>query len=118
MGFVVVAHPPAEFDAWLTARRARAAAALGDGAALFRATGCAACHRIAGTDANRTAGPDLTHVGSRRSLGAGILPNNPGTMMGWIGDSQAIKPGNRMPPYKMLSAQELTTLAAYLEAQK
>ena len=39
-------------------------------------------------------------------------------MMGWIGDSQAIKPGNRMPPYKMLSAQELTTLAAYLEAQK
>ena len=118
MGFVVVAHPPAEFDAWLTARRARAAAALGDGAALFRATGCAACHRIAGTDANGTAGPDLTHVGSRRSLGAGILPNNPGTMMGWIGDSQAIKPGNRMPPYKMLSAQELTTLAAYLEAQK
>lgn len=118
MGFVVVAHVPAEFDAWLASRRAPRSAIAMEGAALFRSAGCAACHRIAGTDANGTAGPDLTHVGSRRSLGAGILPNHRGTLMGWIGDSQAIKPGNRMPPYKMLSAQELTALATYLEAQK
>ena len=38
-------------------------------------------------------------------------------MMGWIGDSQAIKPGNRMPPYKVLSGKELEALAIYLEAQ-
>lgn len=118
MGFVVVAHAPAEFDAWLASRRTPRPAIAMEGEALFRATGCAACHRIAGTGANGTAGPDLTHVGSRRSLGAGILPNHRGTMMGWIGDSQSIKPGNRMPPYKMLSAQELATLAVYLEAQK
>ena len=118
MGFVVVAHAPAEFDAWLASRRTPRPAIAMEGAELFRSTGCAACHRIAGTDANGTAGPDLTHVGSRRSLGAGILPNNRGTMIGWIGDSQSIKPGNRMPPYKMLSARELDTLAAYLEAQK
>jgi cytochrome c oxidase subunit I+III len=30
--------------------------------------GCAACHRIAGTEANGLAGPDLTHVGSWRRL--------------------------------------------------
>ena len=48
----------------------------------------------------------------------GILPNNRGTMMGWIGNSQAIKPNNRMPPYTMLSNEELTALAVYLEAQK
>ncbi len=118
MGFVVVAHTPSEFDAWLASRRTPRPTIAMAGEALFRSTGCAACHRIAGTDANGYAGPDLTHVGSRRSLGAGILPNNRGTMMGWIGDSQSIKPGNRMPPYKMLSAQELQTLAAYLEAQK
>jgi len=119
MGFVVVAHPPEQFARWMAARRApRAASAAGSGAALFRSSGCAACHRIAGTDANGTAGPDLTHVGTRRSLGAGILPNNRGTMMGWIGDSQAIKPGNRMPAYKMLSGEELQALALYLEAQK
>jgi cytochrome c oxidase subunit 2 len=118
MGFVVVAHAPADFDRMMAARRAVRSDAGGAGADLFRANGCAACHRIAGTDANGLAGPDLTHVGTRRSLGAGILPNNRGTMMGWIGDSQAIKPGNRMPPYKMLSAGDLQALAAYLEAQK
>lgn len=133
MGFVVVAHDPATFEAMMAARRASRPQPAGQveagqveagqveggqGAALFRSTGCAACHRIAGTDANGTAGPDLTHVGSRRSLGAGILPNNRGTMMGWIGDSQSIKPGNRMPPYKTLSAAELQVLALYLEAQK
>ena len=80
--------------------------------------GCAACHRIAGTPANGMAGPDLTHVGSRLTLGAGILPNNRGTMIGWIGDSQAIKPGNRMPPYTVLPAGDLRALAAYLETRR
>jgi len=118
MGFVVIAHEPADFDRMMTERRASRTPVLGTGAELFQRTGCAACHRIAGTKANGTAGPDLTHVGTRRSLGAGILPNNRGTLMGWIGDSQAIKPGNRMPPYKMLSAAELEAIASYLEAQR
>jgi cytochrome c oxidase subunit II len=118
MGFKVVAHAPGTFERMMAARRAPRVQPAGQGAALFRSAGCAACHRIAGTQANGAAGPDLTHVGSRHSLGAGILPNNRGTMMGWIGDSQSIKPGNRMPPYKMLSAEELQTLAVYLEAQK
>jgi len=118
MGFVVIAHDPASFDKLMERRNSARVPAGGQGAALFRSTGCAACHRIGGTDANGTAGPDLTHVGSRRSLGAGILPNNHGTMMGWIGDSQSIKPGNRMPPYKTLSAVELQLLAEYLSTQK
>ncbi len=121
MGFTVVAHEPAQFARLMEARLARPAAAPavpGRGAQLFESTGCAACHRIAGTGANGLAGPDLTHVGSRRSLGAGILPNNRGTLMGWIGNSQAIKPNNRMPPYTVLSSQQLTELATYLEAQK
>lgn len=118
MGFVVIAHEPAAFEAMMARRRSVRALPAGEGAALFRSTGCAACHRIGGTAANGAAGPDLTHVGSRRSLGAGILPNNLGTMMGWIGDSQSIKPGNRMPPYKTLSATQLRELAVYLKAQK
>ena len=118
MGFVVIAHEPAEFALLMAGRRTKRPAGSAEGAALFRSTGCAACHRIAGTDANGLAGPDLTYAGSRRSLGAGILPNNRGTMMGWIGDSQSIKPGNRMPPYKMLSAAQLQTLTDYVRAQK
>ena len=123
MGFAVVAHEPEEFARVMAARRAPslavpATAEMARGAALFMSAGCAACHRIAGTEANGLAGPDLTHVGSRLTLGAGILPNNRGTMIGWIGNSQAIKPGNRMPPYTVLSGSDLRALAIYLEAQK
>ena len=122
MGFAVIAHEPAQFAALMEARAARELAAVppdeSDGALLFDAAGCAACHRIAGTAANGLAGPDLTHMGSRRTLGAGILPNNRGTLMGWIGDSQALKPNNRMPPYANLTADQLQALATYLEAQR
>ncbi|MET1754157.1 cytochrome c oxidase subunit II [Novosphingobium sp. RD2P27] len=121
MGFTVIAHDPVQFTRLMEARLARAAIAVdatSAGARLFDTAGCSACHRIAGTDANGVAGPDLTHVGSRRTLGAGILPNNRGTLMGWIGNSQAIKPNNRMPPYTLLSSEQLMALASYLEAQR
>lgn len=120
MGLVVVAHAPADFAAW-RARRATAPAPptetlLTRGAALFTTNGCAACHTVRGSAATGLAGPDLTHVGSRRSLGAGILPNNRGTLAGWVAESQAIKPGNRMPRYANLSGPDLQALAAYLES--
>jgi hypothetical protein len=60
---------------------------------------CVDCHTIRGTPADGKDGPDLTHVGSRRSIAAGILPNNIGTLAGWIADSQHIKPENRMPSF-------------------
>ncbi|WP_166036830.1 cytochrome c oxidase subunit II [Sphingosinicella sp. YJ22] len=124
MGFVVVAHEPEDFARLMAARTAGARPPLpahpdlARGAQLFQTAGCAACHRIAGTGANGIAGPDLSFLGTRQTLGAGILPNNRGTLMGWIGNSQAIKPGNRMPPYSMLSSDDLRALAVYLEAQR
>ena len=127
MGFVVVAHAPADWQRWLDARLARSQAAPAAlpvnaevlrGSQLFGEVGCAACHRVAGTTAQGLSGPDLTHVGSRQSLGAGILPNTRGTLIGWIGDSQSIKPNNRMPAYRSLQAAELTALAAYMESLK
>ena len=121
MGLVVVAEEPAEFRRFLARSVLRERTSPGSASAgqqLFRQAGCAACHRIAGTDANGMVGPDLTFIGGRRTLGSGILPNNLGTMMAWISDSHAIKPGNRMPPYEQFSANELQALALYLEQQK
>lgn len=129
MGFVVVAHEAADWQRWLAARQSPASNAVTNvapvantevarGRQLFGEVGCAACHRIAGTDAQGLSGPDLSFVGARRSLGAGILPNNRGTMIGWIGDSQSIKPNNRMPSYRSLSGAELGALAAYMESLK
>src|SRR3546814_517524 len=116
MGFVVIAHPPEAFAAFMAERRSPArspapGSEAARGAALFQSAGCAACHRIEGTEANGLAGPDLTYMTSRSSIGAGILPNNRGTLIGWIGDSQSIKPGNRMPPYSSsLSGPDLQAL--------
>lgn len=119
MGLVVVAHTPEDYAAWQArALQPAAPTTLPAGAAVFDASGCGACHTVRGTTANGQAGPDLTHVGSRRTLGAGILPNNQGTMAGWISDSQAIKPGNRMPAYPVLTGQELRDVSAYLESLK
>jgi cytochrome c oxidase subunit II len=122
MGFVVVAHESADWQRWIdrrreaaTARTERSDEAL-RGARLFNEVGCAVCHRVAGTAAQGMSGPDLTFVGSRRSLGAGILPNNRGTLIGWIGDSQSIKPNNRMPSYRSLPAADLQALAVYMES--
>jgi cytochrome c oxidase subunit 2 len=119
MGFAVVAHTPESFERWRADRLApRPALPPSRGQELFLTSGCAACHTIAGTEARGLAGPDLTHVGSRRTLGAGILPNNRGTLAGWIADSQTLKPGNRMPNYKQFPAEDLNAIADYLAALK
>ena len=122
MGLVVVAHEPQAFEAKLAALARPAPPPLDDqarrGAEVFDTAGCGACHTIAGTTSNGRAGPDLTHLAARRTLGAGILPNNQGTIAGWISDSQAIKPGNRMPPYRQLTGRQLTDLSAYLAGLK
>mgnify|MGYP002716865142 CR=1 FL=1 len=127
MGLVVVAHEPQAYAAWREKQVGPAAvvaspqaplALIDQGRAVFGASGCAACHTIRGTEANGLAGPDLTHVGSRQTLGAGILPNNQGTMAGWIADSQGVKPGNRMPSYPVLTGQDLRAVSAYLDSLK
>ncbi len=121
MGFVVVAHDPADWRRWIESRRVprrrdALPAEAARGAVLFGEVGCAACHRIDGTEHQGLSGPDLTFVGARRSIGAGILPNHRGTLIGWIGDSQSIKPNNRMPAYRSLPAEDLKALAAYMES--
>lgn len=118
MGLVVIAHTAEDFDSWRARQAAPASVSSLPGAATFAAAGCGACHTVRGTQANGLAGPDLTHVGARQTLGAGILPNNQGTMAGWIADSQGIKPGNRMPSYPVLTGQELRDLSAYLGSLK
>lgn len=117
MAFYVIAETPEAYAQWREGqRRPAAAAADADaraGRELFLAH-CAACHTVRGTPASGVLGPDLTHVGSRRSLAAGILPNNPGTLASWISGSQQLKPGNLMPSMSLFSGDELRAVAAYL----
>lgn len=117
MQFRVVAHPPSEFTAWVEKNRSPAVpppdSASREGQAVFLTSGCAFCHQIRGTPARGTVGPDLTHLASRRTLAAGTLPNTKGHLAGWVGNPQAIKPGNKMPRIP-LQPRELHALLAYL----
>ena len=78
------------------------------------ARSCGACHAVGGTDALGRVGPDLTHVASRPTIGAGALTNTPANLARWIHDAPAIKEGARMPAIP-LDAAELRVVVAYLQ---
>lgn len=76
------------------------------GASLASSEGCIGCHVING--AGGSVGPDLSHIGSKRSEA-------------WI-KQQITNPdshfsGGTMPPFKM-SSGDLNALAGYLESLK
>ncbi|MEO8038933.1 MAG: cytochrome c oxidase subunit II [Betaproteobacteria bacterium] len=117
MALSVVADPPATYAAWVADQLAQAPRPASSDVAAGLATfsrHCAACHAVRGTDAGGILGPDLTHLMSRSTLAAGTLPNTPANLLAWLADSQAIKPGCRMPRLA-LSARELQSVARYLQ---
>jgi cytochrome c oxidase subunit 2 len=121
MALFVIAEEPAAFDAW-TARQREAASEPADeesaaGRRVFLEKACAACHAVRGTPAVATNGPDLTHVASRQSIGAGMLETTRGSLAAWIADPQTIKPGNNMPLVP-LTPDELRAVSAYMAGLK
>ncbi len=113
MAFDVVAMEPAAFDAWLAARRTPAPVG-GEGARLFAANGCGGCHMVAGLS-DATIGPDLTHIGSRASLGAGMQKRTHANLVRFIKEAPLVKPGARMPAYPQLTNEDAATIARWLE---
>lgn len=118
MSLHVVALSPDEFERWWARSVGAAAEPPNDfarrGQQLFGTHGCGACHTVRGTEAIGEIGPDLTRVGSRTSIGAGLLPTNVGTLAGWVSSSQHLKPGNRMPSFDRMEGPDLRALATYL----
>lgn len=118
MAAFVVAEPPTQFAQWLEAQSKSADAPkdpdAAAGLAVFQKSACSTCHAIRGSEALGQVGPDLTHVAGRMTLAAGALENTRGNLAGWIGNSQAIKPGNDMP-VMTLSPADLEALVSYLE---
>jgi cytochrome c oxidase subunit II len=122
MSLEIIAMPEAAFDAWLAAA-SRPAAEPADAAAqrgrdLFLASGCGACHAVRGTPADGAIGPDLTQVGARRFIAAATLPTTPANLAHFIENSQHLKPGNRMPPFRIFKPDELDAIALYLAGLK
>ena len=122
MSFSVVVQEKEEFERWLAhqAEEAQAPATplAARGKDLFISNGCGACHSVRGTAADGGVGPDLTHVGSRLTLGAAVLPNEPEAYLRWIARTEEVKPGVHMPSFGMLPEGELKAIAAYLDGLK
>lgn len=80
----------------------------------FLSTACVNCHRIDGTAAQGIFGPDLTHLMSRNTIGAGVAKNTHQNLLTWVRDPQLLKPGCFMPDMQLTPVQ-IHEIVAYLE---
>ena len=139
MGLRVIVQSQAEFDAWVAQQRigsplvnggkldsATTAAQKTDtlitkGTMAFLTGGCISCHAMVGTplaSATTLRGPNLSHVGSRTTIGAGMYPNTPTELANWLRQPQVQKEGSHMILPRPLTEDEITTLVAYLRAHQ
>jgi cytochrome c oxidase subunit II len=95
---------------------------------------CIACHTIRGVPGMvAQVGPNLTHVGSRTTIAAGLFPNDPQHLARWVKNAPAMKPGIIMPalgvgeydpvtlkgPVKTgFTDQQIADIVAYLQSLK
>ena len=109
------------------------AAAVAAGRKLFQQKTCVSCHTIRGHEGIGIAGPDLTRVGARSTVAAGVLENTSEHLHQWIKDPSHFKPGNKMwfggyntlqgeewqpNPALTLNDPEIDSLVAYLHSLK
>lgn len=132
-------------DSWRTKQspeKAEDAALIATGKALFLSKSCSSCHTVRGHEINGVpfgglTAPNLTHVGSRSTIAAGLLENNPEQLRRWIHNPGDVKPGNKMyvgiggmagymkkneqgewVPNITLTADDEVALVAYLQSLK
>jgi cytochrome c oxidase subunit 2 len=105
-----------------------------NGAILMIGAGtCALCHAIDGNPSIKgEIGPNLTHLASRTTIGAGLYPNDPQHLARWIKNARVMKPGivmptlghNQLDPMLKtvnkygLTDQQIADVVAYLETLK
>lgn len=119
MQLLVVSQPRPEFDAWLAGQTAEAAQPGSDlaqrGRKVFAESQCVGCHTVRGVSSAGDAGPDLTHLASRRTIAAGVFDLTHENLTSFVSNPDTMKPGVLMPPAG-LDPEELEALIAYLES--
>jgi cytochrome c oxidase subunit 2 len=100
----------------------------------YSSSACIGCHTIAGNPMSiGVTGPNLTHIATRSTIGAGLYPNDAAHMARWLKNARLMKPGNLMPPLGkdqidpatgkkaltgVLTDQQIADIVAYLMALK
>jgi len=117
MALPITAEAPDRYETWAAQQRQPAAppadALALRGQQVFLGSTCVMCHSVAGTEAGAQHAPDLTHLASRPTLGAGVLPNDAQHLAAWISNPHAHKPGVNMPGH-VFSKDDLQALVAWL----
>jgi cytochrome c oxidase subunit 2 len=117
----VIVEPRAKYDQWLAAQQTPPPAPTTPeqiaGRKVFYANSCVNCHRVDGTVATGVFGPDLTHMMSRQTLGAGVAPMDEKSLKSWMADPHILKPGVLMPNMQ-LTPQQVDEVVAYLMTLK
>ena len=105
------------------------------GRQLFQDKTCVSCHMVRGHEGMGITGPDLTRVGARSTVAAGVLENTSQLLGEWLRRPNHYKPGNKMwfggfkvqdtngewqpnPKLNELSEPEINALVAYLHSLK
>ena len=117
MGFTVIAVTGDEFARWLDRQTQPPPEPTEEatiGRNVFIESGCGECHSIEGIS-NGTSAPDLTHLASRLTLGAGTLPNSTDHLRDWVSRPQDFKEGVDMENAE-LSVEDLRALVVYLDS--
>lgn len=111
----VIVHPEDEFAKWVAGQQQPAAEdpQVQAGRQVFEA--CASCHTVRGTPANGSAGPDLTHLMTRQTIGSGVVENTAANLRAWVNDPQTVKPGCLMPRMG-LTGPQLDAVVTYLQS--
>ena len=104
------------------------------GAQLFGRSACMGCHAVRGyPGAVSPIGPNLTHIGTRSTIAAGLFPNDTRHLRLWLKNARLMKPGVAMPTLGIgqidpvtkatvspalggLTDQQIADLVAYLQA--
>jgi cytochrome c oxidase subunit 2 len=119
MRHLAVVQTPEAFAAWAAVQKEPALAPpdgspAAAGLQVYRTSTCVGCHTVRGVSGGGI-GPDLTHLGSRKTIAGGILRNTPENLARWVRHAPAVKPGSLMPE-QQLSDPEVTALVAYLQS--
>lgn len=134
MKYRVVVQSTAQFNAWVahehrppvagtyhaasgTKTSALNTSLVAAGEKVYTNNTCVSCHTIAGVSGG-VVGPNLTHLGSRWTIGAGAAPMSEQVLEQWIHNPATYKPGIIMPAYTFLSKKDLHALATYLISLK
>jgi len=114
MALFLIADTPRDFAAWREHQLTETPpdSLTEQGRQVFEAH-CGVCHAVRGVVPAGVRGPDLTHLMTRRTLAAGLLPDQPGDLAAWIVNPQRFKPGALMPA-QLLSGAELTAVTQWL----